>query len=121
MPKKIRFLCQESIKLSTQRQDLCFLGAYSGYHQIPMKKSDQIKTSFITPFGTICYKTMRFGLKNAVATYKRTMQHCLNNQIRRNVHVYIDDIAVMSKKRDTLISDLYETFASLRKFSMMLN
>ena len=44
---------------------LCFLDAYSEYHQIPMKKSDQIKTSFVTPFGTFCYKTMPFGLKNA--------------------------------------------------------
>src|SRR3954463_7220497 len=49
------------------------------------------------------------------------MQHCLNDQIGRNVHVYIEDIAVMSKKKETLISDLDETFASLRKFNMMLN
>jgi hypothetical protein len=31
---------------------LSFLGAYSGYHQIKMKESDQLATSFITPFGT---------------------------------------------------------------------
>ena len=49
------------------------------------------------------------------------MQHCLNDQIGRNVHVYVDDIAVMSKNKETLISDLDETFASLRKFNMMLN
>src|SRR3954463_7497780 len=49
------------------------------------------------------------------------MQHCLNDQIGRNVHVYIDNIAVMSKKKETLISDLEETFASLRKFNTMLN
>src|SRR3954466_6870185 len=63
---------------------LCFLDAYSGYHQILMKESDQIKTSFVTPFGTLCYKTMPFGLKNAGATYQCTMQRCLNDQIRRN-------------------------------------
>ncbi|KAK1643003.1 hypothetical protein QYE76_060808 [Lolium multiflorum] len=33
--------------------------------QIRMKKSDQKVTSFITPFGTYCYVTMPFGLKNA--------------------------------------------------------
>ena len=58
---------------------LCFLDAYSGYHQIRMKKSDQKATSFITPFGTYCYVTMPFGLKNAGATYQRTMQRCLTN------------------------------------------
>ena len=100
---------------------LCFLDAYSGYHQIKMKESDQLKTSFVTPYGTFCYITMPFGLKNAGATYQRTMQHCLHDQIGRNVHVYVDDIAVMSKKKETLISDLEETFASLRKYNMMLN
>ena len=32
---------------------LSFLDAYSGYHQIKMKESDQLATSFITPFGCI--------------------------------------------------------------------
>jgi hypothetical protein len=41
---------------------LCFLDAYSGYHQIKMKESDQLATSFITPFGMYCYVTMPFGL-----------------------------------------------------------
>jgi hypothetical protein len=41
---------------------LCFLDAYSGYHQIKMKESDQLATSFITPFGMYCYVTMSFGL-----------------------------------------------------------
>ena len=44
---------------------LSFLDCYSGYHQIALKKDDQIKTSFITPFGAYCYTTMSFGLKNA--------------------------------------------------------
>ncbi|KAK1614571.1 hypothetical protein QYE76_020088 [Lolium multiflorum] len=33
--------------------------------KIRMKKSDQKVTSFITPFGSYCYVTMPFGLKNA--------------------------------------------------------
>ena len=55
-------------------QLLCFLDAYSGYHQIKMRESDQLKTSFTTPYGTFCYITMPFGLKNAGATYQRCMQ-----------------------------------------------
>src|SRR4051812_29767885 len=100
---------------------LCFLDAYSGYHQIRMKESDQKVTSFVTPFGTFCYVTMPFGLKNAGATYQRTMQKCLKEQIGRNVHAYVDDIAVMTRKGSDLINDLSGTFESLRKYKMMLN
>ena len=49
------------------------------------------------------------------------MQKCFQDQLGRNVHAYVDDIAVMSKKGNDLISDLEETFTNLRKFKMMLN
>jgi hypothetical protein len=52
---------------------LSFLNYYLGYHQIALKEEDQSKTSFITPFGAYCYKTMSFGLKNAGATYQRAI------------------------------------------------
>ena len=45
-------------------ETLCFLDAYSGYHQIMMKEFDRLTTSFITPFGSFCYVTMPLGLKN---------------------------------------------------------
>jgi hypothetical protein len=49
---------------STARCELlCFLDAYSGYHQIKMKESDQLTTSFITTFGMYYYVTMPFGLE----------------------------------------------------------
>ena len=48
---------------------LSFLDAYSRYHQITMKESDQLVTSFITPFRSFYYIIMSFGLKNAGATY----------------------------------------------------
>ncbi|KAK1677869.1 hypothetical protein QYE76_038717 [Lolium multiflorum] len=55
------------------------------------------------------------------ATYQRTMQRCLKDQIGRNVHAYVDDIAVMTRKGSDLISDLTETFENLRRYKMMLN
>ena len=100
---------------------LCYLDAYSGYHQIKMKESDQIKTSFITQFGTFCYVTMPFELKNAGSTYQRYIQCGLHDQIGRNVHAYVDGIAIMSKKKVDLITDLAETFDNLRKYNMKLN
>lgn len=49
---------------------LSFLDAYSGYLQIAMKESDQHATLLITPFGSFCYVSMPFGLKNPSATYQ---------------------------------------------------
>ena len=60
---------------------LSFLDCYSGYHQIALAVEDQEKTSFITPFGAYCYKTMAFSLTNAGATYQRAIQGCLGDLI----------------------------------------
>jgi hypothetical protein len=61
------------IDSTTGCETLSFLDAYSGYHQIKMKESDQLVTSFITPFGMYCYVTMPFGLQNTGATYQQCM------------------------------------------------
>jgi hypothetical protein len=73
---------------------LSLLDCYSGYHQIPLKVEDQIRTSFITPVGTFCYTTMPFRLKRACATYQRGIQKCLHHQLRRNTEAYVDDVVI---------------------------
>jgi hypothetical protein len=100
---------------------LCFLDCYSGCHQIAIKEEDQEKTAFITPFGTYCYTTMSFGLKNAGATYQRAIQACFKRQLNKNVEAYVDDVVVKTKNSNTLIADLEETFASLREYRWKLN
>jgi hypothetical protein len=100
---------------------LYFLDAYSGYHQIALKESDQLATSFITPFGIYCYTTMAFGLKNVGATFQRCMDRCLGDLVGRTVEVYIDDIVVKSQRADDLVADLEKTFARLRANRVKLN
>ena len=39
---------------------LCFLDAFSGYHQIKMAVEDVEKTAFLTPCGVYCYTCMPF-------------------------------------------------------------
>ena len=85
---------------------LCFLDAFSGYHQIKMAKEDEPKTAFITPIGVFCYVFMAFGLKNAYATFQRLMQKALGSQMGRNAEAYVDDIVVKSREGNTLLGDL---------------
>jgi hypothetical protein len=91
-------------------ETLSFLDAYSGYHQIRMKESDQLATSFITPFGMYCYVTMPFGLRNVGATYQRCMNHVFGKHIGRTVEAYVDDNVVKTRKASDLLSDLEATF-----------
>jgi hypothetical protein len=84
-------------------------------------EEDQIKTSFIMPFGAYCYTIMSFGLKNAGGTYQRAIQHCLKDQVGKNIEAYVDDVVVKSKTTDTLIADLIETFKALKKYRWKLN
>ena len=102
-----------SSQLDLSLRTLCFLDAYSGYHQLLMKESDQLATSFITPFGSFCYVTMPFGLKNARATYQCCMLKCFWDLIGQTVEAYVDGIVVKSKLTDKVIADLGRTFMKL--------
>ena len=65
------------IDTTAGHESLCFLDAYSSYHQIKMAESNQAATAFITPYGPFCFNTTPFGLKNASATYQHMIQTCL--------------------------------------------
>jgi hypothetical protein len=64
---------------------------------------------------------MPFDLKNAGETYQRMMQNCLGSQIGRNIQVYIDDVVITTRKEESLITDLRETFDNLDRNKLKLN
>uniref|UniRef100_A0A804J640 Uncharacterized protein n=1 Tax=Musa acuminata subsp. malaccensis TaxID=214687 RepID=A0A804J640_MUSAM len=86
-----------------------------------MAPEDREHTTFITDQGVYFYKVMPFGLKNAGATYQRTVNKMFAHQIGRNMEVYVDDMIVKSREAGTHLADLAEAFATLRKFGMRLN
>ncbi|PKI65832.1 hypothetical protein CRG98_013786 [Punica granatum] len=53
---------------------------------------DKIKTTFITMWGTFCYKVMLFCLKNAGATYQRAMVMLFHNMMHKEIEVYVNDM-----------------------------
>jgi hypothetical protein len=100
---------------------MSLLDSYSGYHQIWMKKEDELKTSFITHSGTYCYLRMLERLTNAGGSFSRMTAKVLHSQIGRNVLTYVDDIIVKSTKQENHIADLQETFANFRQAGLKLN
>jgi hypothetical protein len=63
---------------------------------------------------------MPFGLKNAGATYQRMMQNCLRSQIGCNIQVYVDDVVITTRKKESLINDLAKTFDNLNRYKLKL-
>jgi hypothetical protein len=100
---------------------MSMLDCFLGYHQIWLCKEDDQKTNFITPFGTYCYMRMPEGLRNTCPTFYRMMKASLKDRVGRNVLSYVDDIIVASKKKESYISDLSETFTNMREKNLKLN
>ncbi|KAG8498210.1 hypothetical protein CXB51_007439 [Gossypium anomalum] len=61
------------------------MDGFSGYNQIKMHPEDMDKTTFITLWGTFCYKVMPFGLKNVGATYQRAMVNLFHDMMHKDI------------------------------------
>jgi hypothetical protein len=55
-----------------------------------MANKDKEKTTFVTSWGTFCYKVMPFGLKNVRATYQRAMMTLFHDMMHKKIAVYVD-------------------------------
>jgi hypothetical protein len=86
-----------------------------------MAPEDEDKTAFHTDIGIFCYTKMPFGLKNVGATYQRLMDKVFQDQIGRNVEVYVDDIVIKSRTVKDLLKDIDETFRKLRAYNIKLS
>jgi hypothetical protein len=100
---------------------MALLDCFFGYHQIWLHTKDEEKTSFITLFRTYYYLRMPKGLPNAGPTFCRMTKVALKDQVDRNVLSYVDDIVVVSKKKEKYLSNLAETFANMREAKLKLN
>jgi hypothetical protein len=100
---------------------LCFLDAYSGFHQIPMSREDEENTAFIIVDGLFCYVSMPYGLKNSLPTFVCVMHKTFGDLIRDLVEVYVDDVVVMVKSRMSLLDNLALVFDRLRPTRTKLN
>ena len=98
-----------------------FMDGFSGYNQIRMASEDMENTTFLTMWGTFCYKVMPFGLKNADATYQKAMVTLFHDMMHKEIEVYVDDMIVKSQRKDDHMINLKKLFERLRKFQLKLN
>ncbi|KAA3458938.1 RNA-directed DNA polymerase (Reverse transcriptase), Ribonuclease H-like protein [Gossypium australe] len=98
-----------------------FMDGFSGYNQIKMAPKDMEKTTFVTMWGTFCYKVMPFGLKNAGATYQRAMVMLFHNMMHKEIEVYVDNMIAKSRREREHDENLRKLFERLRKFQLKLN
>ncbi|KAG2394489.1 RNA-directed DNA polymerase-like protein [Vigna angularis] len=98
-----------------------FMDGFSGYNQIKMAPEDMEKTTFITLWGTFCYKVMSFGLKNAGATYQRAMVTLFHDMMHKEIEVYVDDMIAKSESEEEHVLNLKKLFERLRKYKLRLN
>jgi hypothetical protein len=85
---------------------LCFLDAYSGFHQIPMSREDEEHTIFIIVDVLFCYVSMPYGLKNALSAFVHAMHKTFGDLIRDLIEVYVNDIVVKIKSCASLLDNL---------------
>ncbi|KAJ4938747.1 hypothetical protein NE237_008271 [Protea cynaroides] len=87
----------------------------SGYHQLKIKEGDIPKTAFRTRYGHYEFLVMSFGLTNAPATFMELMTRVFHDMLDTSVIVFIDDILVYSKDKETHIKNLNAALQRLRK------
>ncbi|WJZ81221.1 hypothetical protein VitviT2T_001074 [Vitis vinifera] len=100
---------------------LSFMDGFLRYNHILMALEDMEKTTFITEWGTYCYKVMPFGLKNAGATYHRAITTLFHDMMHRDVEVYVDDMIMKSQGRANHLEALKRFFERIRKFRLRFN
>uniref|UniRef100_A0A2N9IWD6 Integrase catalytic domain-containing protein n=1 Tax=Fagus sylvatica TaxID=28930 RepID=A0A2N9IWD6_FAGSY len=86
---------------------------------VPVKDAE--KTAFRTPIGNFYYTVMSFGLKNARATYQRTMTAMFHDMMHREIEDYVDDIVVKSKTREDHFGILKKVFERCRLYKLKMN
>ena len=85
-----------------------------------VRKEDQRKTTFTTPWGTFHYVRMPFDLSNAGDTFQRAMDYAFRGLIEKIIEIYQDDLTVFSDGASH-IKHLKQVFERCKEFGISLN
>ena len=106
---------------TAQHKVFSFMDGFSKYNQIKMPPEDMEKMTFVTQWGTFCYKVMPFELKNARTTYQRAMVALFHDMIHQEIEVYVDDMIARSQIKEEHLDHLQKLFERLKRYKIRLN
>jgi hypothetical protein len=105
---------EEMLDRLGQAEFISTIDLAKGYYQVPVRKEDQDKTAFISPFGKYRFTRMPFGLKGAPTTFQRLMDSILDG-LQDSTSAYIDDIVIRSVDWKSHCEHLIEVLSRLRR------
>ena len=105
----------------TGSEPMSMMDRFSGYNQVVIKESEQLKTAFTTPWGTYVYVKIPFGLTNVGATFQHAMDVTFADIIDEFLIVYQDDLTTYSKDENDHCMHLEKVFIRSLKYSISLN
>lgn len=100
---------------------ISLLYGFLDYNQVLVHLEDQEKTTLTTPWGTLMYVKMPFGLMNVGATFQRAMDIVFAHEVGRFIVIYLDDITLYSKYNEEHPMHLRRFFEKCRMFGILLN
>jgi hypothetical protein len=88
-----------------------------------MAEEGMSKTTFHCPSFIDLFEwvVMTFGLKNATATYQRTMNLIFHDLLGIILEIYIDDVIVKLDSMDNNLADLRLALKRMRRYGLKMN
>jgi hypothetical protein len=90
----------------------------SGYHQLRIRPSDVLKTTFTTKYGLYEFTVMSFGLTNAPTFFMYLMNIVFMDYLDKFVVVFIDDILIYSQSEEEQVDCLRNVLQRLQEHQL---
>ena len=95
------------------------IDANSGFWQISLDTESQLLTTFITPYGRICFHRLCFGISSAPEIFQRTMNKILEGV--PGVICRMDDVLIHDTTREEHDQRVDEVMERIKRSGMTLN
>ena len=93
----------------------CFLDGYSGYNQISIAFEDQDKSTSTCPYGTFAFRTMPFGLCDALATFQRCLMSMFSDLVEEAMVIFMDDFSVYGSSFKTFFGNFRNSISEVSR------